>query len=103
MPKGIYVPTLGKTIRAMGSSHGKPALHLPELDTDYRSLVLGHLSSMSMALDDLKRALARDAKQVATFLARARNEGCRTIVRGATGPLAEALRTRLGIDMTVET
>jgi hypothetical protein len=101
VPKGIYVPTLAKAIRAMGSSHGKPALQLPDLDTDYRSLVLGHLSSMSMAVEDLKRALSRDARQVAAFLARARNEGCRTIVRGATGPLAEALRTRLGIDMTV--
>jgi PAS domain-containing protein len=101
VPKGIYVPTLAKAIRAMGSSHGKPALQLPDLDTDYRSLVLGHLSSMSMAVEDLKRALSRDAKQVAAFLARARNEGCRTIVRGAAGPLAEALRSRLGIDMTV--
>ncbi len=102
VPKGIYVPTLGKTIRAMGASHGKPALQLPDLDTDYRNLVLGHLGLLVFVLADLKRALARDARQVAAFLARARGDGCRTIVRGATGPLAEALRTRLGIDLTVE-
>jgi hypothetical protein len=102
VPKGIYVPTLGKAIRAMGSSHGKPAVQLPDLDTDYRNLALGQLTFLVVAIEDLKRALARDAKQVAAFLARAQAEGCRSIVRGASGPLAEALRTRLGVDMTVE-
>ncbi len=100
VPKGIYVPTLGKAIRSIGVSHGKPGLHVPDLDTDYRNLVLGHLAMLGIAVDDLKRALARDGNQVAALLARARGEGCRTIVRGATGALAEALRQRLGIDLT---
>lgn len=101
VPKGIHVPTLAKTIRAMGTSHGKPALQLPELETDYRGLELGQLALMILGIDDLRRALTRDARRVATFVGRARAEGCRTVVRGATGALAEALKNRLGVDMTV--
>lgn len=100
VPRGIYVPTLAKTIRAMGTSHGKPALHLADLEADYRSLALGHLSMVVISIADLKRALAKDGKQVAALLERMRREGCRSVVRGATGALAEALRSRLGIDMT---
>jgi PAS domain-containing protein len=101
VPKGIHVPTLGKTIRAMGTSHGRPAVQLPDLNADYRPLVLGQLEVLVLTLADLKFALAHDAKALAAFLARSRSEGCRSLVRGATGPLAEALRNRLGIDMTV--
>ena len=100
VPKGIYVPTLAKTIRAMGTAHGKPALHLTELEADYRSLTFGHLALVVIDIADLKRALAKDGKQVAALLERMRREGCRSVVRGATGALAEALRSRLGIDMT---
>ncbi len=100
VPKGIYVPTLAKTIRAMGTARGKPALHLTELEADYRSLTLGHLALVVIDVGDLKRALAKDGKQVAALLERMRREGCLSAVRGVTGPLAEALRSRLGIDLT---
>jgi hypothetical protein len=100
VPKGIYVPTLAKTIRAMGTAHGKPALHLTELEADYRSLTFGHLALVVIDIADLKRALAKDGKQVAALLERMRRESCLSVVRGAAGALADALRSRLGIDMT---
>ena len=102
VPRGIYVPTLAKTIRAVGSAHGKPALQLPELESDYRALVLGQLELLILDVADLKRALAKDGKAVAALLARAKKEGCGTLVRRAGGSLAEALRSRLGIDLTVD-
>jgi PAS domain-containing protein len=101
VPRGIHLPTLAKTIRAMGAVHGRPGVQLPDLDADYRALALGQLGLLVLTLGDLKRALTHDAKAVAAFLARSRSEGCRSLVRGASGSLAEALRTRLGIDMTV--
>ena len=102
VPKGIYVPTLAKTIRAIGTSHGKPALHLADLEADYRSLVLGDLALVVIGIADLKRALAKDGKRVTKLLERLQGEGCSSVVRGAKGPLAEALRNRLGVTMTVD-
>jgi hypothetical protein len=84
----------------MGTDHGKPALHITEPEADYRSLTFGHLTLVVMDVADLKRALAKDGKQVAALLERMRREGCLSVVRGATGALAEALRSRLGVDMT---
>ncbi len=102
VPKGVYVPTLAKTIRALATDGGKPALQLPDLESDYRELVFGQLRLLIVDLAPLKAALARDSKAVAALLARAGNEGCKTMVRGASGPLAEALRSRLGVDLTVD-
>lgn len=101
-PKGIHVPTLGKTIRALEASRGKPALQLPDLDSDYRALILGQLALLILDCADLKRALAKDGKALSSFLARARKEGCATLVRGASGTLGEALRSRLGVDLTAD-
>lgn len=101
VPKGIYVPTLAKTIRAVGDSHRKPSLHLPELDSDYRALVFRQLELMLLDVVDLKHALAKNGKAAASLLARAKKEGCATLVRGASGSLAQALRNRLGVDLTV--
>jgi PAS domain-containing protein len=102
VPKGVYVPTLAKTIRTLATGPGKPALHLADLESDYRELTFGHVQLLILDLAPLKAALAKDGKAVAGLLARARHEGCLTMVRGASGPLAEALRSRLGIDLTVD-
>ena len=101
LPKGVYVPTLVKTIRAI-AERGKPALQLPDLAADYRQLPFGQLALLILDVGHLKAALARDSKAVAALFARAGDDGCRTMVRGASGPLAEALRSRLGIDLTVD-
>ncbi len=102
VPKGIHVPTLAKTLRALGTERGKPALDLPELDADYRALGLGQLELLSFAIAEIKGALAKDGKAVGALLARAREAGCATLVRGVGGPLADALRSRLGFDFTVD-
>jgi len=102
VPKGVHVPTLGKTLRALEAGRGKPALRLPDLETDYRALALGQLALLILDVADLKHALAKDSKAVAAFLARAREAGCATLVRGVGGTVAEALRNRLGIDLTVD-
>ena len=101
LPKGIYLPTLVKTIRAI-AERGKPALQVAELAADHRQLPFGQLALLILEVGHLKAALAEDSKAVATLLARAAEAGCPTMARGASGPLAQALRDRLGIDLTID-
>jgi DNA-binding response OmpR family regulator len=102
LPKGVHVPTLAKMLRLLASRHGKPALQLPALDADLRALPLGELALLILDVDELKQALAKSSKAVSAFLAQAAQHGCPTLIRGAGGSLAEALRSRLGVDLTVE-
>jgi PAS domain-containing protein len=102
VPKGVHVPTLAKTLRSLAARRDKPALQLPTLDTDLRALPLGELALLILDVDELKQALAKDRQAVTALLDRAAQQGCPTMVRGAGGPLAQALRSRLGVDLTVE-
>ena len=102
LPRGIHLPTLAKILRMLASRHGKPALQLPALDADLRALPLGELALLILDVNELKQVLAKDAKVVSDILAQAAQHGCPTLVRGAGGPFAQALRSRLGVDLTVE-
>jgi len=102
VPAGIHVPTLVKVTRTLAGVHRRPGLELTEPEADHRLLPFDHLAMLAIGFADLKRAVAADAKTAAAFLRRARNEGALVTIRGAAGPLAEKLRQRLPVDLTVE-
>lgn len=101
VPAGIHLPSLAKVTRAFAKEHGRPGLELADLEQEYRLLPFDHLALLTVPFADLKRALAADAKALSSLLRRARDDGALVAVRGAAGPLAEKLRQRLPVDLTV--